>query len=107
MIEFARDHGKPFAVPEWGLVRSTGGGGDNPFYIQKMYETFVENADDLAYEAYYNAAEDAERPLLPAQSVRNPWAPTSTWYVRTRSLASGAGSGSEPATGAAPLTGGS
>nr|MDT0665881.1 glycosyl hydrolase [Micromonospora sp. DSM 115978] len=57
VIEFAREHGKPFAVPEWGLVRSEGGGGDNPFYIQKMYETFVKNADILAYEAYYNNAE--------------------------------------------------
>ncbi len=57
VIQFAREHGKPFAVPEWGLVRSAGGGGDNPFYIQKMYETFAANADALAYEAYYNNAE--------------------------------------------------
>ncbi len=57
VIQFAREHGKRFAVPEWGLVRSAGGGGDNPYYIGKMYETFVANAKDLAYEAYYNNAE--------------------------------------------------
>ncbi|WP_101830339.1 glycoside hydrolase family 26 protein [Frankia canadensis] len=57
VIQFARAHGKKFAVPEWGLVRSNGGGGDNPFYIHKMYETFAANAKDLAYEAYYNNAE--------------------------------------------------
>jgi hypothetical protein len=57
VIKFARDHGKKFAVPEWGLVRSTGGGGDNPYYIEKMYETFAANADQLAYEAYYNNSE--------------------------------------------------
>ncbi|ETA03703.1 hypothetical protein ThrDRAFT_00689 [Frankia casuarinae] len=54
---FARAHGKRFAVPEWGLVRSTGGGGDNPFYIEKMHEFFAANAGLLAYEAYYNNAE--------------------------------------------------
>jgi hypothetical protein len=58
VADFARAHGKRFAVPEWGLVRSTGGGGDNPFYIEKMHELFSANADILAYEAYYNNAEE-------------------------------------------------
>lgn len=58
VIDFAAKHGKKFAVPEWGLVRSTGGGGDNPFYIQKMFEAFAANAGNLAYEAYYNNAEE-------------------------------------------------
>ncbi|MBX6390226.1 MAG: hypothetical protein IRZ08_14745 [Frankia sp.] len=62
VIRFARDHGKQFSVPEWGLVatsdtgagRAGQAGGDNPFFIQKMYETFRANADVLAYEAYFN-----------------------------------------------------
>ncbi|MCK9878639.1 glycosidase [Frankia sp. Ag45/Mut15] len=58
VIQFARDHGKKFAVPEWGVVRSAGGGGDNPFYVSRMYETFAANAQNLAYEAYYRTAED-------------------------------------------------
>ncbi|MEX5632957.1 glycoside hydrolase family 26 protein [Parafrankia sp. FMc2] len=61
-IRFARDHGKQFSVPEWGLVgrsdteagRAGQAGGDNPVYIQKMYETFRANADVLAYETYFN-----------------------------------------------------
>ncbi|CAO5170710.1 Beta-mannanase [Frankia sp. AiPs1] len=57
VIQFAKDHGKKFAVPEWGVVRSTGGGGDNPFYVSKMYQTFAANAQDLAYEAYYRTSE--------------------------------------------------
>lgn len=56
-IAFARAHGKKFSVPEWGVVRSTGGGGDNPFYVAKMYETFKRNADILAYEAYFSIAD--------------------------------------------------
>jgi hypothetical protein len=56
-VAFARAHGKKLAVPEWGLVRSTGGGGDNPFFIRKMHQFFAANQDILAYEGYYNTAE--------------------------------------------------
>ncbi|OAA25637.1 Glycosyl hydrolase family 26 [Frankia sp. EI5c] len=64
IIRFARQHGKQFSVPEWGLVgrsdteagRAGQAGGDNPVYIKKMYETFRANADVLAYEAYFNDA---------------------------------------------------
>ena len=54
---FARQHGKPFAVPEWGLDRRNGGGGDNPFFIEKMYAFFEGNKDILLYEAYYHTSE--------------------------------------------------
>ncbi len=57
VTDFARAHGKPLAVPEWGLSYSNGGGQDNPFFIEKMHEFFARNADLLAYEAYYNNAE--------------------------------------------------
>lgn len=61
VIRFAREHGKQFSVPEWGLVgksdteagRAGQAGGDNPVYIRKMYETLQANADVLAYEAYF------------------------------------------------------
>jgi len=65
VIRFARSHGKQFSVSEWGLVSKsdTGAGaagqagGDNPFYIRKMYDTFKGNADVLAYETYFNNSE--------------------------------------------------
>jgi len=57
VIAQARAHGKKFSVPEWGVVSGDGGGGDNPFFIEKMYAMFQANADVLAYEAYYNNAE--------------------------------------------------
>ncbi|EIV95572.1 glycoside hydrolase family 26 protein [Frankia sp. QA3] len=57
VARFAHEHGKRFAVPEWGVVRSAGGGADNPYYIQKMYELFQANRANLAYEAYFTATD--------------------------------------------------
>ena len=51
--EFARSKGKKFAIGEWGVGRS----GDNPIYIQNMYEFFRDCGANLAHEAYFNAAE--------------------------------------------------
>jgi hypothetical protein len=53
-LSFAQAHGKKFAVPEWGSVAtriSAGAGGDDPGYIQDMYNFFQANAGSLAYEA--------------------------------------------------------
>jgi hypothetical protein len=56
-MQFARQHGKKVGVGEWGVASCSGnGGGDNPFYIQKMWDTFVANADVMGYEAYYHDA---------------------------------------------------
>ncbi|TCJ31755.1 cellulase family glycosylhydrolase, partial [Parafrankia sp. BMG5.11] len=61
VARFARQHGKKFAVPEWGMDHRNGGGGDNPYYVEKMHELFTANQDILSYEAYYSAgAQEAE-----------------------------------------------
>ncbi|CAO5149744.1 GH26 domain-containing protein [Frankia sp. AiPs1] len=57
VADFARAHHKKLAVPEWGLSYSNGGGGDNPFYIEKMHDFFTRNTGLLAYEAYFNTSE--------------------------------------------------
>jgi hypothetical protein len=55
-LDFARRQGKKLSVSEWAVSnnendpRST----DNPFFIRKMHEFFVANANDIAYEAYFN-----------------------------------------------------
>ena len=49
-MDFARAHGKKFAIPEWGVGRR----GDKPEFIQKMHEFFTQNADNIAYESYFN-----------------------------------------------------
>ncbi|MFO1073290.1 MAG: hypothetical protein U1E17_11595 [Geminicoccaceae bacterium] len=61
-LAFARSKGKKYAVPEWGVGgpdtvncgSSTDKGYDNPFVVRKMFEFFAANAQDIAFEAYYN-----------------------------------------------------
>ncbi|MDQ2968350.1 MAG: hypothetical protein M3R37_08550, partial [Actinomycetota bacterium] len=63
---FASAHGKPIAIPEWGLsIRSDGhGGGDNAYFIQHMYDWI--NAHNVAYQMYFefNASDGSHRLML-------------------------------------------
>jgi hypothetical protein len=56
--DFARQHGKQFSVPEWGVYPGTAwaghNGGDNPYYVAQMFGFFRKHAKELAYEAYFN-----------------------------------------------------
>jgi Glycosyl hydrolase family 26 len=59
VAQFARDHDKKLAVPEWGLTaKDKDGAGDNPFFIYSMYGFFQQNKDILAYENYFNEPDD-------------------------------------------------
>ena len=52
-VDFARKHGKGFAVPEWGL-HAQQGAGDNPYFFTGMYGFFQQNKDVLVFEDYFN-----------------------------------------------------
>jgi hypothetical protein len=63
VADFARRHGKQLGVGQWAVVTCNGfgdRGGDNPFYIQRMHQVFVENADIMGYETYYNDPQPSE-----------------------------------------------
>jgi hypothetical protein len=47
---FAAVHGKLMSYPEWGV----GEAGDNPYFVQQMYNWFVGNASQIAYACYFN-----------------------------------------------------
>lgn len=53
--DFARQHNKPMTFPEWGLTFRDDfpghGGGDNPYYIEKMYLWMT--ASQFAYAIYF------------------------------------------------------
>ncbi|MBM7806970.1 hypothetical protein JOD57_002807 [Geodermatophilus bullaregiensis] len=57
--DFADSHGKPLSVPEWGVISGTleagHSGGDNPLFVERMFQFFQSLGPNLAYEAYFNA----------------------------------------------------
>ncbi|MBI1857282.1 hypothetical protein HYS01_03330 [Candidatus Saccharibacteria bacterium] len=70
-LDFAKRMKKPVSFPEWGITVPSGGqtygGGDNPYYIQKMYEWMnalpATGPGSLAYHMYfeYDAKDGAHR----------------------------------------------
>ena len=55
---FARRHGKPLTLPEWGLARRTDdayGGGDNPYFVQQVFAFTRDPANHVAFAAYFNS----------------------------------------------------
>ncbi|MGI4893929.1 MAG: hypothetical protein ACRYF3_02320, partial [Janthinobacterium lividum] len=54
MAEFGRQHDKPIALAEWGLssLSSGWGGGDDPYFIEKVHEYVSEN--NVLFESYFN-----------------------------------------------------
>jgi hypothetical protein len=54
---FAGAHRKPMTFPEWGIVhRADGhGGGDNPYFVTKMYQWIRSN--NVAYHMYFEHAD--------------------------------------------------
>jgi hypothetical protein len=55
---FARAHGKPFSVGEWGVVPTGDAGRENPSFVQWMHDWFAAHAATLAYEAYFSDCGD-------------------------------------------------
>ncbi|GAB7046479.1 hypothetical protein [Catenuloplanes indicus] len=67
-LRYALDNGKKFAVPEWGISCNVSiypepdrdcdwagnAGGDNPAYIELYQDFFAANAEDLAFESYFD-----------------------------------------------------
>ena len=56
---FAREHGKMFAVPEWGVIPgSPDSGGDNPEFVSRVMGWMNANADIMAFDTYFDERED-------------------------------------------------
>lgn len=56
---FARERGKTFSVPEWGVIPgSSTSGGDNAGYITSVMTWMGENADIMSFDAYFDETAD-------------------------------------------------
>ncbi len=85
---FTREHGKRFALPEWGVYSgSDDSGGDNPAYVDYVFGWLYDNRDLVAFESYFEEEADYCRCAL----SQNPKARAAyqNWMPR---LDSGAGS---------------
>jgi beta-mannanase len=59
MRDMAKAHGKPIQFPEWGVLQrndkyASTSGGDNPYFIQKMHEFFMDPANNVVMHAYFD-----------------------------------------------------
>jgi hypothetical protein len=55
--KFAAAHGKALTIPEWGLAdrsKDEYGGGDNPYFIQQMFNFIYNPANHVEFAAYFN-----------------------------------------------------
>lgn len=54
--DFAKAHGKPFAIPEWGtcFLGDGHGGNDNPFYMQKMAGFIKDPSNNVLFHVYFD-----------------------------------------------------
>jgi Glycosyl hydrolase family 26 len=51
---FARLHRKPIGVPEWGVMQGGHGLGDNPHYVEHMFNWMTNN--HIVYQMYFDAS---------------------------------------------------
>lgn len=98
-LAFAKSHGKKLSIPEWGVNNGTGGGGDDAFYIEAMYNFFTANASDIAYEIYFNTM-DPGFVIFPAG--RNPNASAKYRELWNRAVTPGTGGVTQAPTTAVP-----
>jgi hypothetical protein len=66
--KFAREHGKPLAIPEWGVNRRTDGHGglDNVVFVERMQAFITDPANRVAWHCYFDVnAPDGHHQLSP------------------------------------------
>jgi hypothetical protein len=83
---FAQQHDKPLVIAEWGLwLQDNEDGGDNPYFIEKMYEWI--NANNVAWHVYFmfgdvsHSLYDTVKYPLASQRFQELWNPNQSPQV--------------------------
>jgi hypothetical protein len=69
---FAKEHGKPLALPEWGVVQpglATNGAGDDPAYVRTVAWWVRHN--NVAFQSYFDSGTDGILPLSASSAPRS------------------------------------
>ncbi len=78
--DFAKAHGKPLSIPEWGTWNEAGsepGGGDDPVYVQGMHDFIADPANDVLFASYFDIhASDGDHELSPGVPGESSYGPT-------------------------------
>jgi hypothetical protein len=66
IYDFAVKHHKHFSVSEWGVVSGAGanGGGDNPAFVQNMWNWFEAHASIGLYESYFSIPSEVDSKII-------------------------------------------
>jgi hypothetical protein len=78
---FAAAHDKPIGLPEWGLGYDANGGGDDPYFIRKMYDWI--GSHRVAYHDYWEYS--AQPRLMTGVNPRSATAFRATFGTRRSS----------------------
>lgn len=86
--QFARDHGKPLAIGEWGVTTNPKGegGGDNPLFIDAMFDFIEDPARNVAWATYFEI-DDANSGVKHALSTPSTAFPEAAARYRERAQA--------------------
>jgi hypothetical protein len=59
---FAKSRAKPMGITEWGVAAMTNGrgGGDDPAFVDHMFDFMTDPANNVAYEHYFNTGSPAD-----------------------------------------------
>jgi hypothetical protein len=58
-VDIAKAHHKGFMIPEWGIgeLKNKHGGGDDPYFVQQMYNLIQDPANNVYEAAYWDGRE--------------------------------------------------
>jgi hypothetical protein len=59
LLQMAINHGKWFSLPEWGVLPADSASGDDPIFVEKMWQWLNANAAHIGYESYFNDSSPA------------------------------------------------
>ena len=72
IVAFARAHGKPLSIPEWGLVsKATVGSGDDPTYVRGIVAAIKDN--NIVYQPYFDGPTGGVLKLESCPASLNLW----------------------------------